>query len=411
LCHIRAVLASTGEKSGFCSLEALASARILTRIKLGQENRIMDSRYHVQDTSTIFSPALLFYRELIEQNIRRMIQIAGTPERLRPHVKTHKTREIVRLELDAGITRHKCATLAEAEMLAECGVADVLLAYPMVGPNCSRLALLAERYLGTRFSVLADHPLGVQQLSDALKNSGTTVEVLLDLDTGQHRTGIVPGGPALELYESLTRLPGIRPGGLHVYDGHNHQEDPAQRAAAAHEQFQPVLQFREALLRKGLPLPRIVAGGTPTFPIYARMELPGLECAPGTCVLHDHGYGTRFADLGFTPAALVLTRVISRPTQDRVTFDLGYKAVASDPPAGSRCVLLDVPDAKPVLQNEEHLVIECPGASRYRPGDEAYALPTHICPTCAMHRQAYVIDQGQLVDRWDIVARDRILQI
>jgi D-serine deaminase-like pyridoxal phosphate-dependent protein len=208
------------------------------------------------------------------------------------------------------------------------------------------------------------------------------------------------------------RLPGLRPGGLHVYDGHNHQESLAERQAAVQSQLEPVLQLRGRLEQKGLPVPRVVAGGTPTFPIYARMDLPGLECAPGTCVLHDYGYGTRFQDMPkFVPAALVLTRVISRPTSTRITLDLGYKAVASDPPAGKRCVLLNVPDYQPILQNEEHLVVETPAADQFAPGDMVYAVPTHICPTCAMHRQAYVVEDGRVRETWDIVARDRMLSI
>jgi D-threonine aldolase len=159
-------------------------------------------------------------------------------------------------------------------------------------------------------------------------------------------------------------------------------------------------------------VPRLVLGGTPTFPVFARMDLPGMECSPGTCVLHDHGYGTRFADLaGFVPAALLLTRVISRPTSTRITLDLGYKAVASDPPAGKRCVLLNVPDYEPLLQNEEHFVVETPAAGRFEPGAEVYALPTHICPTCAMHRQAYVVEDGRVTGTGDIAARDRMLTI
>src|SRR5262249_27323159 len=129
-------------------------------------------------------------------------------------------------------------------------------------------------------------------------------------------------------------------------------------------------------------------------------------------VLHDHGYGTRFAEMAcFTPAALVLSRVISRPTSTRLTLDLGYKAVASDPPAGKRCVLLNVPDYEPGLQNEEHFVVETPAAGRFTPGDVVYALPTHVCPTCAMHRQAYVVEDGRVTGTWDIVARDRVLTI
>jgi D-threonine aldolase len=238
------------------------------------------------------------------------------------------------------------------------------------------------------------------------------VDVLLDVDVGQHRTGIAAGGEAVALYERIDRLPGLRPGGLHVYDGHNHQESFVERQAAALTQLEPVLKLRAALEAKGLPVPRLVLGGTPTFPIYARLDLPGLECAPGTCILHDHGYGSRFADLsGFTPAALLLTRVISRPTATRLTLDLGYKAVASDPPAGQRCVLLDVPDYEPVLQNEEHFVVDTPAADRYRPGDEVFALPTHICPTCALHRQAHVVEGGRVTGAWDIAARDRVLTI
>ena len=97
----------------------------------------MNAAYLVSDPSAVFSPALLFFKDLIRQNIAHALEMAGGPERLRPHVKTHKTREIVGMQLDMGITKHKCATLAEAEMLAGCGAPDVLLAYPMVGPNCA----------------------------------------------------------------------------------------------------------------------------------------------------------------------------------------------------------------------------------------------------------------------------------
>jgi D-serine deaminase-like pyridoxal phosphate-dependent protein len=372
----------------------------------------MNPAHAIADTSGIFTPALLFYKDLIRANIARCLEMAGGPSRLRPHVKTHKTREIARLELDAGISKHKCATLAEAEMLAGCGALDVLLAYNLVGPNCQRMARLARAYPQCQFSVLADHSAPVRALSEALVAVGQTVDVLIDLDVGQHRTGIAPGDDAVALYEKIAHLPGVRPGGLHVYDGHNHQESAAERAAAVKQQLEPVLTLRDRLVKKRLPVPRLVAGGTPTFSIFAEMDLPGLECSPGTCILHDHGYGSRFADLsGFVPAALLLTRVISRPTQQRVTFDLGYKAVASDPPAGKRLILLDVPSANAVLQNEEHLVIESPAAERFMPGDVAFAVPTHICPTCAMHKQAYVIEGGAVVGTWEIVGRDRVLTI
>jgi D-serine deaminase-like pyridoxal phosphate-dependent protein len=115
--------------------------------------------------------------------------------------------------------------------------------------------------------------------------------------------------------------------------------------------------------------------------------------------------------LGFTPAALLLTRVISKPAANRLTLDLGYKAVASDPPAGKRCILLNVPNYQAILQNEEHLVVETPAAGSFGLGDVVYAMPTHICPTCAMHQQAHVVENGQITERWDIVARDRFLTV
>src|SRR3954447_10669602 len=140
--------------------------------------------YALHDPASVPSPALLFYPELIARNVARVVEIAGGPGRLRPHVKTHKTREIARLELDAGITKHKCATLAEAEMLAQVGAPDVLLAYNMVGPNCARLAQLVKKYPATRFSVLADHPAGARALSDAMVKAGAKIHVVVDLDVG-----------------------------------------------------------------------------------------------------------------------------------------------------------------------------------------------------------------------------------
>ncbi len=372
----------------------------------------MTFSYVVQDAPAIYSPALLFYEDLIRHNIQQAIEIVGGPHRLRPHVKTHKTREVVRLEMDAGITRHKCATLAEAEMLAQTGACDVLIAYPMVGPNISRLARLAARHPETSFATLADHPDPVRDLSAALSAAGSRADVLLDVDVGQHRTGLPPGDAAVDLYRLIASLPALRPGGLHAYDGHNHQESPAEREAAALAALAPVLALRHALEGQRLPVPRLVLGGTPTFTAFARLDLPGQECSPGTCFLHDDGYGGKFPDLaGFRHAALLLTRVISRPAPNRATLDLGYKAVASDPPAGKRCRLLDLPPYHTVLQNEEHLVIETATPCDLRPGDVVYAVPTHICPTVALHRSASVIRDGRLVGTWDIAARDRVLTV
>jgi len=362
-------------------------------------------------TQQIFTPALVFFKRSIEHNINEAIRIVGDVQRLRPHVKTHKTREIIQMELAAGIGKHKVATLAEAEMVAGCGAPDVLLAYPVVGPNVGRLIQLMQAYPRCRFSVTMDDAQAIEGLSAAVAKAGLNLDVLLDLDVGMHRTGIAPGPEAAELYALIHRSPGLRADGFHVYDGHNHQQSLAEREAAVQELMKPVLAFRAQLEAKGMPVPRMVAGGTPTFPVFARMDLPGLECSPGTCVLHDHGYGSKFTEMsGFVPAAVLLTRVISKPTPTRLTLDLGYKAVASDPPAGKRLILQGLENYTAVLQNEEHLVIETPEARNIPIGHEFLAIPTHICPTCAMHQRAYVVEDGQVIGTWDIVARDRVLR-
>jgi D-serine deaminase-like pyridoxal phosphate-dependent protein len=369
--------------------------------------------YALSDVADVFSPALVVFPELIRKNIARVIEMAGGPERLRPHVKTHKTREIARMLLDAGITKHKCATIAEAEMLAATGAPDVLIAYPLVGPNVGRLVHLIRKFPNTQFSTLIDHPDAARSLSAGLAAAGAKVGALLDLDVGHHRTGIPVGAEALELYELVSRLPGFTPNGFQLYDGHNNQPDRAEREKAVREFIRPVLELRKNAEAKGISVPRLVCGGTPSFPVYAAMrDVPGVECSPGTFVLHDAGYGPKYADLsGITPAAVLVTRVVSRPTANRVTLDLGNKSVAADPVLEKRVTLLDFPDYKTVGHNEEHLIVETDGAGKYKPGDVVYALPGHICPTVALHKEVLVAEGGKIVGKWSVASRDRVLSV
>lgn len=375
------------------------------------EVELMDPRYYVADTSEIITPALLIFRDQLEANLRHMVQIAGGPERLRPHCKTHKMSQVIALELQLGITKHKCATLAEAEMQADAGVRDIFLAYNIVGPNIRRVVAFCQRYPDVRLAVTADNRGPLAALGQATSAAGVSVDVLLDIDTGQHRTGITVGPAARALYEQICQTPGVRPGGFHVYDGHQHQKSLDERRVAVLAEFRKVQAFRDELVAAGMPVPRMVCGGTASFPIYAEIDDPTIEFSPGTCILNDAGYTEAFPDLEFRPAALMLTRVISRPTPDRVTFDLGYKAVASDPPAGKRVTMLGIDDAEQVLQNEEHLVIKTSHAADFEPGDDAYALPRHICPTSALHKEAFVIVDGKLAERWPVASRDRWLTL
>jgi D-serine deaminase-like pyridoxal phosphate-dependent protein len=371
----------------------------------------IDPRYRIAETDQILTPALVLFREILDANLDEMIRIAGGPSRLRPHCKTHKMSAVTRIELAKGIAKHKAATLAEAEMLADAGAKDVCLAYNLVGPNIRRAVEFVRKFPDVTFSVTADHSAPLAELGHSMQAAGQAIGVLLDLDVGQHRTGIPPSDSAARLYRQIATTPGLRPEGFHVYDGHVHQPSLEDRQAAVAAEWQSVRAFRDALVREGLPVPRIVAGGTPTFPIYAQLDDPTIELSPGTCVLNDAGYAEAFPDLKFQPAALLLTRVVSLPATDRLTLDLGTKAVASDPPMGKRVVFPALPEARQVLHNEEHLVLETPRASEYQPGDELLAVPRHICPTSALHKEVYVISSGKLVDRWQVAARDRRLTI
>jgi D-threonine aldolase len=355
---------------------------------------------------------MLVYPEIVRQNLLQTIRIAGSVERLRPHVKTHKTPHIVKLELEFGITKHKCATLFEAAMLAHCDVPDVLIAYPIVGPAVSKLCQLIVQFPKTQFRCTVDSQFSLRQLSAELQRCQRTVDVLVDIDSGMHRTGIPAGEAAISLYSQVAATPHVTVGGLHIYDGQNHQPDEVERRAAVDTLMIPIRQMVRELRERGLAVPRMVCGGTPTFPMYAALEDEGIECSPGTCTLSDYNYGRNYTDMAcIQPAAVLMARVISKCSANRLTLDLGYKAVSGDQPVGRRCHVLNVADAKEVGHSEEHLVIETAHASEFNIGDVVYALPAHICPSVALHSQLHVVEGGEVVDSWPVTARDRFYQL
>ena len=365
-----------------------------------------DDWHTLADPDEIPSPALLIYPERIGENIRRMIAALGQAERLRPHVKTHKMAEVVQLQLKAGISKFKCATIAEAEMLAQAGAKDVLLANQPVGPNIDRLLGLGGWFRDVRFSTIADDAETVGNLAQAAQAAGVTLPVWLDLDVGMGRTGIVPGQAAATLYKLIGQLPGVEPAGLHLYDGHLHEGDPAKRLAKWQTMMDRVRPFRTGLEADGLPVPGVVGGGTPTFPFHAQHT--DHECSPGTTLLWDYGYRDAFPDLEYQNAAVLLTRVISKPGSDCITLDLGHKAVAAENPH-PRVQFTGLDNAEPVVHSEEHLTLRTPEARRFNVGDCLYGIPRHICPTVALYDRAHVIRGGKLTDQWQVTARARKL--
>lgn len=359
--------------------------------------------YRLTNEAEIPSPALLLYRERIEDNIRRMLQIAGSPERLRPHVKTHKLPQLVKAQVAVGITKFKAATIAEAEMTANAGASEVMLAMPPIGPAIDRLFALMRKFSAVRFSTIVDSEEAITALGKAARKAGVAMEVFLDIDCGMHRTGVAPGPEAARLYRRIEKAGGLTASGLHAYDGHLHDADLAARTAQCEAAFEPVLA-----LKAELNSPALIAGGSPTFAIHARHA--DRELSPGTTVLWDFGYGDKFPELGFLPAALVLTRVISKPESGRLCLDLGHKAIAAENPH-PRVRLIELPDANAVTHSEEHLVVETPEAGRFAIGQCFYGIPRHVCPTVALYSEAWAVENGEARERWPIVARARRLTV
>ena len=363
--------------------------------------------FRLSNEDEVPSPALLIFEERVDANLRLMLEIAGGPARLRPHVKTHKLGPLVARQLALGIVKFKCATIAEAEMCALAGAPDVQLAFAPVGPNVARFCELAHAFPAVRFSTIADDSAAIRALSAAASAARLTLDVLLDVDCGMHRTGVAPDA-ALALYRQLASSAGLRAAGLHAYDGHIHEPDPTARHAQCDADFAPVIALREALERAGLPVPALVAGGTPTFPFHAAH--PDRECSPGTSVLWDFGYGDKFPDLPFQCAAVLLTRVVSKPGPNLLCLDLGHKAIAAENPH-PRVRLLELPDATAVMHSEEHLVIETPRAAEFAVGDALHGIPRHVCPTVALHSEAWLVEGGVARERWPILARARRLTV
>ncbi len=372
--------------------------------------------YLLKEPAAMASPALLVYHEVVEENIREMINMAGGPERLMPHVKTHKMPQVVLMQRKHGIQRFKCATFAEAQMLAETGAKDVLMAYQLNSPTAEAFAELAIRFPNTTFASVVDNAASAQLLSTIFSNIfnsrkpiGFTrsnsvplqAQVYIDIDNGMHRTGIAPE-KALALYREIRELPALHVRGLHVYDGHLRASDLAERTRQCNEAFAPVAELAAAMGN-----PEIVAGGTPTFPIHVLRK--DVICSPGTCILWDEGYGTSLPEQHFTPAAVLFTRVISKPMDGHITLDLGHKAVSAENPITKRVFFHDLDTYEVISQSEEHLVVKTPDADKLQVGDVLYGIPWHVCPTVALYNEAQIITGDVHTGTWPIARGRKII--
>jgi len=367
----------------------------------------MTDWFSISGAEVLDTPALVVYPARVRHNLAQLTASIDDVRRLRPHVKTHKSPDATLLTMAAGIHKFKCATIAEAEMLALCRAPDVLLAYQPVGPKADRFVELVQRYPQTQFSCLIDQYETAHQLHQLAAASGLTISVFLDLNVGMNRSGIAPAA-ALALYQQCAALPYLHMAGVHAYDGHIHEASLAERTARCHAAFAPVEELVAQLHTSGFQ-PVVVAGGTPTFPAHAARE--GVECSPGTFIYWDSGYGQAFAEQSFLPAALVLTRVVSLPTPTTLCVDLGHKSIASESALDKRVTFLNAPELRPIGHSEEHLVLEAGPDHNFQVGDLLYGLPHHICPTVALYNQAATVENEQLTGTWQVTARSRTLTV
>jgi hypothetical protein len=354
------------------------------------------------------SPCLIVDPVIVKKNIAEMIRMIGDVNRLRPHIKTHKTAEGIQLMLEAGIHQFKCATIAEAELLALSGAKDILLAYQPVGPKIERLFDLQKKFPTIKFACLTDHEKAATEIGDYFHAHESVITVYVDLNVGMNRTGIAPSD-ALHVITTITHHPGLNFGGMHAYDGHHRQVDYNEKEKACEKGIEPVYELIKSLSEEGFKNPVLIAGGSPSFSVHCKKE--DRVCSPGTNIFWDHGYAGLCPEQHFEPAVRILTRVISLPAPNKICIDLGHKAVASENEISKRIFFPSHPHLKPVSQSEEHMVVETDAAHTFKPGDALLGIPYHICPTVALHESLFEIDGNEIKGEWKVLARRRKINL
>ena len=348
------------------------------------------------------SPGILLDADCVAGNIQKMVAtVAGNVTRLRPHVKTHKMPDVIRMQVEAGIDQFKAATISEASMIATNGGRDILLAYQPVGPNIGLLSKLMQNHPTVSFATIVDHNDTVDHLATQMKDANLKIRVFIDIDCGMHRTGI-PFGKSLHiLREQIEKQTSLEYAGLHVYDGHLHQPTLETRRHETARIIQQVKDYDQEYC-----VGNVVGGGSPTFEFWA--ESTPWECSPGTTLFWDSGYATAFSELPYEIAVALLTRVISKPGKNLFCLDCGYKALASEMPLKNRLTVIGLPDAEIISHSEEHMVLSSSRADELQLGQPLLTLPRHVCPTIALHEHATIIRQGEVnAERWQVTARNR----
>lgn len=347
--------------------------------------------------ATVDTPALLLELDSLRHNIDKMASFfANRRCRLRPHFKSHKCTQIARLQLQAGAVGMTCAKLGEAEVLAEAGIRDILIANEIVGPlKIERLVALCAR---ANPMVAVDSAGNVRMLSAQAAAAGVTVRVLVEVDIGMGRCGVAPGQPAADLAALVKSLPGLKFEGLQGYEGHCVDlRDADERAGQARAAIALLVNTRRLIERAGIEVHIVSGGGTGTYDI--NRETDGIdEVQAGSYAAMDWWYGDIRPE--FRQAMSLLTTVVSRPKPRIAIIDVGRKGVGAEwgPPR-----LKNAEDGRVIsYTSEEHMTIELSENREINVGDRIEIIPSHGCTTSNLYREFVVHQNGKVIAIWPI---------
>jgi D-serine deaminase-like pyridoxal phosphate-dependent protein len=359
----------------------------------------------IEELST---PSVLVDLDVLERNIARMAsrsREAGV--RLRPHAKTHKCPEIARLQRAAGAWGLSVAKVGEAEVFADAGFDDLFVAYPVVGEDKGRrLLVLADR---GRLAVGVDSVEGARTLATPFREAGRTLDVLLKIDVGYGRVGVLPER-AVALARPIAHLPGLRLRGVFTHAGHRYlAETGAEGDEIARLEGERLAATASDLRAAGLPVGEVSVGSTPTAALAMRV-LGVTECRPGNYVFHDASQ-VALGTCGIEDCALtVVATVVSVPAPDRAVVDAGSKTLSSDPlrprPGGYGQVLGRASRVEKL--SEEHGVIAVADGESFRVGERVRILPNHACVVANLHDRLVGVSGDRVEAVLAVAARGRV---
>jgi D-serine deaminase-like pyridoxal phosphate-dependent protein len=345
----------------------------------------------------LITPALVLDLDAAQRNIDRMadeLKEMGKAT-IRPHYKTHKNPDLARRQLDAGAGGLSMATVWEAAILAAAGMDDLFVVNTVAHP--AKLRMLAELARDHRILVAVDEAANAAEHSAAAVSAGSTLGILVEVDTGMDRCGVDTAQECLTLARQVTELPGLRFEGITGYEGHcsltfdNELRHERQREAMAF--FTGVADLLEA---NGIPCQIRSAGGTATWKWTA--AYPGLtEIQAGTYTVMDNFHGQMVP--GFEHSLTIAARVISRQS-GKVIVDAGNKSVAD--PAN---VTIVGHDLKVFRFDEEHGIFFAPEGSSLRVGDAVALVPGYSPSTVNWYDAYHVVHDDVVADIWPIIPR------